>query len=64
MDKVLHALALRLATPVYRIKAEMPATELAAWFLYFKEQADGPELPDVEGVGAAGLFAGLGGGNG
>lgn len=42
----------------------MPATELAAWLLYFREQAEGPEPPSVEDVGAAGLFAALGAGNG
>lgn len=46
-------LALRLHMPVYRIRAEMPASELAGWMLLFQEEAKRHEPPSVEDVGAA-----------
>jgi hypothetical protein len=65
MQRVMHALALRLGVPVYQLRAEMPASEFAGWLLYFKEEANarsGPEPPSIDDVDPKTFIAGLGGG--
>jgi hypothetical protein len=58
---LLLIVAQRVGVPVYRLKAEMPASELADWVLLLREEVKAREPPSVEDVGADALVHGLGG---
>ena len=53
-------LAQRLGTPVYRLRSEMPAGELAKWILFLREEAKASEPPSIEDIGAEGIASAMG----
>jgi len=53
-------LAQRLSTPVYRLKAEMPASELAKWIMFLREESAASEPPSIDDIGADGIAAAMG----
>jgi len=60
MRQLLHMLALKLATPVYRLETEMPAHELRDWILYFQAERRAQEPQSVDEIGPEAFAAAMG----